>query len=301
MKTEKRPDKKLYIDLSRPPKVLLLGNGVLQLNNGMKWSELIAAISPSDVPERKMEGIPYAMQPEAACGTDVEEVQRKTAEAIRTAVPHEMLQQLTDLRFDAILTTNYTYEIEETLTGKHWSESRRRKSHTTLYGSPHVRYNTYKCNVVKDRNGREIPVFHVHGEKERKHSLVLSYYSYASSVYRLIDMNKRRQNTYEEKQQEEGLLECQGWLDYFLLGDVYAVGFGFDLSEFDIWWAMERKSREHADHGRLHAYMIGEKQDAAKSTMFEAMDVEEKYYRVEMGNYLSAYERMLIDLKKDLG
>ena len=39
-------------------------------------------------------------------------------------------------------------------------------------------------------------------------------------------------------------MECQGWLDYFLMGDVHAVGFGFDLSEFDIWWAIERKSRE---------------------------------------------------------
>ena len=126
---------------------------------------------------------------------------------------------------------------------------------------------------------------------------MLSYYSYANAVYHLIEMNKQRQNTYEEKQESGSLLECHGWLDYFLLGEVYAVGFGFDLSEFDIWWAIERKSREHARHGKLHAYMIGEEQDSARSTLFETMSVDEQFIRVEDKNYLKAYEKVLSELR----
>lgn len=290
--------RKLYIDPSSPPKVLLLGNGILQLNNGICWSDLIRSLSRSGSEEKNIDGIPFAMQPEAVCGTNVEEVQRKTAETIKNGEPHELLKQLVSLDFDAILTTNYTYEIEQTISEKDWTERSRRNSHTTLYGSPHVRYNTFKCNLVRGKNGREVPIFHIHGEKDRKHSLVLSYYSYANAVHHLIEMNKRRQNIYEEKQEVGNSLECHGWLDYFLLGDVYAVGFGFDFSEFDIWWAIERKSREHALHGQVHAYTIGDQPDHAKSTMFTSMNIEERFIKLLDDNYSEAYENILKDLKK---
>ena len=93
-------------------------------------------------------------------------------------------------------------------------------------------------------------------------------------------------------------MECHGWLDYFLLGDVFAVGFGFDFSEFDIWWAMERKSREHASHGQLHAYMIGDQPDQAKSAMFKTMDAEERFVKLQNGDYLTAYKKILAELEK---
>ncbi len=288
---------KLLIDTKKPPKVLLIGNGLLLLNNGMRWSDLIKALAPDPTAIPDVRGIPYAMQPEAVCGTDVENVQRLIAEKIESKEPHEILRQLVFMDFDAVLTTNYTYEIEEALTGGSWNENKRIKSHTTLYGSPHVRYNTYKCNLVKDINGREMPVFHIHGEQARKHSMVLSYYSYAEAVYRLIELNKRRKNSYEEHQKEGLPLSCKGWLDYFLLGDVYAVGFGFDLSEFDIWWAIERKSREHAAHGGFHIYTIAEKQDMAKSTMFKSMSVDEKYIHVANRQYESSYAKAIQCLK----
>lgn len=283
----------LLIDMRKTPKVLFLGNGVLLLNNGMGWSELLRTLSPlgKDVPD--VTGIPYAMQPEAIRGTDVEEVQRLISSNIRSQSPHEILRQLVFMDFDAIITTNYTYEIEDALLGGKWNENRRKKCHRTLHGSAHVRYNTYKCNLVKDINGREIPVFHIHGEKARKHSMVLSYYSYADAVYHLIEMNKSRKNEYEEHQESGVPLLCKGWLDYFLLGDVYAIGFGFDLSEFDVWWAIERKSREHAENGKVQAYMIAEEQDLAKSKMFQAMDVDERFLLVENKNYEQCYKVMM--------
>ena len=286
-------NEQLLIDMRKTPKVLFLGNGVLLLNNGMGWSELLQTLSPlgKDIPD--VTGIPYAMQPEAIRGTDVEEVQRLISSNIRSQSPHEILRQLVFMDFDAIITTNYTYEIEDALLGGKWNENRRKNCHRTLHGSAHVRYNTYKCNLVKDINGREIPVFHIHGEKARKHSMVLSYYSYADAVYHLIEMNKSRKNEYEEHQESGVPLLCKGWLDYFLLGDVYAIGFGFDLSEFDVWWEIERKSREHAENGKVHAYMIAEEQDLAKSKMFQTMDVDERFLPVENKNYEQCYRVMM--------
>ena len=288
----------VLIDMTKPPKVLMLGNGICLLNNGMGWSELLRSLQIKDEVIPDVTDIPYAMQPEAIRGTDVEEVQRLMATNLRSQSPHELLKQLVFMDFDAIITTNYTYEIENALLDGKWTENKRKKCHVTLYGSSHVRYNTYKCNLVKDINGREIPVFHIHGEQARKHSMVLSYYSYADAVYHLIEMNKQRKNEYAEHQLSGIPLLCKGWLDYFLLGEIYAIGFGFDLSEFDIWWAIERKNREYAQTGKMHAYMMGEEQDAAKSTMFKAMGVDERFLHVKKRQYEESYQQIVREIRK---
>ena len=78
---------------------------------------------------------------------------------------------------------------------------------------------------------------------------------------------------------------------------LYALGFGFDLSEFDIWWAVERKSREHAANGKIHAYMISQKQEREKSTMFLAMGVDERHVAVVNKRYEEAYLKIIDELK----
>ena len=292
--------RELLIDLNRIPNVLMLGNGILRLNGGGDWAALLRDIRTPPAVDTNLDGIPYAMQPECLCGTDVEEVQRKTALSIKTGKPHPILEELLCLPFDAILTTNYTYEIEEALTGKDWSDDKeRRKAFTALDGHPKVRHNTYICNLVRARDGRDVPVFHIHGEKARKHSLILSYYSYANSVFRLIELNRKRANTYQEYQSEGKQITCLSWLDYFLIGNVYAVGFGFDPSEFDVWWAIERKAREKAEHGKLKAYIIDNpEKHLPQDVLLPAMDAELTRISDEKG-YPGAYQSILTDIQGD--
>ena len=131
---------KLIIDTNDPPKVLFLGNGITLLgNNGMGWTQLLGTLCPDGETVPDVAGIPYAMQPEAIRGTDVEEVQRLIAGNLTSQIPHDVLKQLVFMDFDAILTTNYTYEIEDALTGGKWNESRRKVSHKTLFGSSYKR------------------------------------------------------------------------------------------------------------------------------------------------------------------
>ena len=193
----------LKLPMDRLPRVLLLGNGILRLGGGGDWGALLKEISLRDTLPN-LEKVPYAMRPECLCGVDVEEVQRRTAAAIvdGEADSRNVLKRLLSLPFDAILTTNYTYEIERALTGRPWTETARRKAFTVLDGSGHIRHNTCVCSLVKCVDGRAMPVFHIHGERGRKHSLVLSYYSYANAVARLIELNKKRENAYQEHQAE---------------------------------------------------------------------------------------------------
>lgn len=84
------------------------------------------------------------------------------------------------------------------------------------------------------------------------------------------------------------------------MGEVYSVGFGFDTSEFDIWWAIERKAREKAAHGLLHAFMIDEKDcDTPQKALFDAMEVEIHQYIATSG-YLASYEDVLAEIKAKL-
>lgn len=282
----------LMLDLVKPPRVLLLGNGLLRLAGGGDWSVLLRQLTdrPEDI---NLKDVPYAMQPEALCGTDVEEVQRRAAEAIDNSPVHKLLDALLHMDFDAILTTNFTYEIEEAISARPWSEYQRRRAFCALDGRTGVRHNTCTCNLIQRADGRETPVFHVHGEKGRKHSLVLSYYSYAKSVSKLCEFNQHRGNAYQETQLEGKSLVVQSWLDYFLMGDVYAVGLGFDTSEFDLWWAIERKAREKAAHGRMHAFMSEpQAKHLPQEALFRAMQVDYERYDTADG-YEAAYTRIV--------
>jgi hypothetical protein len=282
------------------PKVLLLGNGMLKLDDkGISWKELLQKIQM--IPgKRNVDILPMAMQPEALCGVDAEEVQRRVAAETKTLDKvNPLLCRLLELPFDAIVTTNYTYEVEETLSGNKWTEYRRKKTLNILHGSHNVNHNTFVCNMVETKEGRIVPVFHIHGEWSRKHSMILSYYSYANSLARLVEYNKVLGNQLYEHQVADESILCRCWLDYFIMGDVFSVGFGLDLSEFDIWWALERKAREIAKHGKFVAYI--EKNGAEETpqkSLLEAMDAECRYVYSQDIGYEEMYKRIVIECEK---
>ena len=261
---------------------------------GKSWDQLLAEIKTRDV-MFKTADVPYAMQPEVVCGVDVQEIQRKVAGAIENGICADpLLEKLLQLPFDAILTTNYTYGAEQILSGGRWNENARKRSFTALDGNVRVNHNSFICNAVETPNGRVIPVFHIHGEAARKHSMILSYYSYAGALARMVAYNRKLGNDLEERQKEQKEHVCGSWLDYFVMGDVWSVGFGLDVSEFDVWWAIERKAREKARHGRLHAFFDGAPDtQSAQKLLLEAMDAEAVYVPVKDGNYEAHYEEII--------
>ena len=39
------------------------------------------------------------------------------------------------------------------------------------------------------------------------------------------------------------LEDIQSWIDLFFISDVHVVGYGFDMSEIDLWWILNRRIR----------------------------------------------------------
>lgn len=46
-----------------------------------------------------------------------------------------------------------------------------------------------------------------------------------------------------EKRLENGELKIKYWIDHFFFSDVYIIGFGFDYSEIELWWILDRRRR----------------------------------------------------------
>ncbi len=246
----------ISLDPAKRPRVLLIGNGLLRLEGGISWDGLIARLDRRyDVSREELDRLPSSMRPEAVCGVDAEQTRKATARAVQgvdTPIAPE-LRQLLALDFDCILTTNYTYEVERVLCGERWTDSLREKARTVLDGSPKAHRNTSICYLF-ERSGKPLPVWHIHGDAMRSTSLVLSYYDYMDLVFRLKEYNRRLGNQITLDQEAGRPLQARSWLDYFIVGDVYCVGFGMGLCEFDLWWALERKSRENADVGTFYYY-----------------------------------------------
>jgi hypothetical protein len=86
------------------------------------------------------------------------------------------------------------------------------------------------------------------------------------------------------------------------MGDVVSVGFGLDLSEFDIWWALERKAREIAKHGKFVAYIEKKgAEETAQKLLLDAMDAECRYVYCRDNDYAELYKEIIQECEKMFG
>lgn len=73
-----------------------------------------------------------------------------------------------------------------------------------------------------------------------------------------------KRDSYFQRQKLQKSQIFDSWIDSFILGDVYVLGFGFDFSEIDLWWILNRKMREKAEKGKVYFYEMASEADYAK-------------------------------------
>lgn len=286
----------IMIPMDKPPKVLLLGNGLLRAAGGDGWDQLLKKIGTQDTEAEFVRETPVVLRTELLCGTDVEKIRNSVAEQIKTADVSKLprLRQLLAMDWDCILTTNYAYEVEEILLGKDFTETRRKKAVTNLRDGASRQDNVQLCYTIERKGHKPVQVWHIHGDVGRPSTLTLSHYSYAKAISRLLEMNAARKNAYQEHQEAGKDLQAASWLDWFIMGDVHCMGFGFDFAEFDIWWAIERKARENARHGDLYCHLTD--QHTAKAKLLERMGA--KVEVAEVADWDGHYARALANIEK---
>ena len=252
------PRYEVNLAAQRYPRVLLLGNGILRLRGGVSWESLLSRIAVNDeIPDHVLREIPLAMRVEALCGADVEGARLRAAAEFEPtdACVTDTLRRLLRLPWDCVLTTNYTYEAESVLMGKdRFDREDRQRTLACMDGSVYRKDNLHFCYIMERKGLPPLPVWHIHGDLGRPESMILSYYSYAKAISRLQKYNRQLKNAFQDAVEARRMVVPRSWTDWFILGDVYTVGFGYDFSEFDLWWAAERKARENARVGRLIAW-----------------------------------------------
>lgn len=253
------------------PQVLLLGNGILRTkDHKVEWKDVIKKLARDDYDDKtNWEGAPYSVQ--ASIITHYDDSKRwsryadyfdhtnSTEKESYKYVKSERINKLMQIPFDAVLTTNYTYEIENELKENYYQlKNKLRYAHTTSKKQGESEKNeedkTFLLrtfNRLKNVNGYEQDIWHVHGEVRRKSSLILTHDEYGRLISGIQRYSHDNGKKYEKDLEN---FKMKSWFDYLLLSDVYVLGLGFDFSELDLWWIVSRKQRCKSKYGKLFFY-----------------------------------------------
>lgn len=281
------------------PKVLFLGNGVNLNWGGLSWSALIKDFAKPNGPDFNLEAIkdmPSTMQIVAATGDHIDSRMEELCQRLLSidipAEETEYIKQLLDVPFDQIITTNYTYEIEKTIDPCYSRGTGRKSTFFTVdkidRGNDMMLHRFNRLGY----NGIERYIWHIHGIAYKPKSIIIGHYYYGkliSQVQSYIGAMMRRYKTAESKGDEYLPLS---WVDYFMTGDVYVLGFGMDLSEFDVWWLACCKKRNFPDS---HIYYLGNDITEEKMQLMRAYRIE--HIPIEASDYKAFYTNALKSLK----
>ena len=294
------------------PQVLLLGNGVNLACGGVSWSDLLKNISVrDDIPETLH--CPMPLQAILYTNNDLksamEDQKHKLFGSLATDEQKVFLQSILACGFTEILTTNYSYELEMVALGETIVDERplrKMADHTAKVLRVESKYLLHTYNRVYYK-GKENHIWHIHGEARKPDSMILGHYYYANLLGRMVKYAADNENRYENNAKSGRETEINSWLDAFILGDVYVLGFTFDVSEFDLWWLLNRKLREKAPHGRVYFFEPYSGGFNEKIELLKLLDVEhldcyvkrpDKNDPHKTDKYREFYDKALIEIKK---
>ena len=293
------------------PKILLLGNGIIRSFGGGSWNKLLSDISEPHIDENEVESIncPEPLKVILVTNDNVDAILKNNKALFfgdMTEQRADILRNLLSLGFDDILTTNYSYELEMAALGN--ASIKESRIVQLMYHTDEVKtaepkyllhtYNKASCNGIENR------IWHIHGEARKPCSMILGQYSYANLMGKFLEHNKKRGNMYMNCEKSNKRLKFSSWIDSFIIGDVYVLGFGFNLSEIDMWWLINRKKREKASHGKIYYYNLCknviDRETCARIRLLKTLGAEIIDIPVEEDKWSDAYYKALRDIEKKM-
>ncbi len=290
------------------PNVLILGNGLTR-GTSLSWAKLIQSIGRtganiSQYEEYNQDGsfkrfiIPNTILTLATSIIN-DGIRRKEYSKIFdcNAYPsNAYLKQLLSLPFDAILTTNYSYELESEIEPKYPCFSPDKKLH-------YVAISGRKQDPVfllhtRNSLGKAPDIWHIHGELRRPSSIVLTHDEYARFVQSITKYSSDRGRDYVNNKTD---LKFLSWVDYFILGNIYMLGLSMDFSEFDLWWLLGRRLREKAGKGTFVFYEGEKGSELTKQQALRDINATVETFNIKTetsADYALFYQKAIDDLQK---
>ncbi len=280
------------------PKVLLLGNGINRAFEGDSWENLIASINQNKkIPDVEKLTSPMPLQAILVTEDNLDVIlknkQTEMFGKIKDNNQRATLNDILTMGFDHILTTNYSYELElaglnaESVNEKQIIKTQKVNiSDGINKAEPKYLLHTYNQLTV---NGVSNNIWHIHGEARKLSSMVIGHYYYCNLLQKCKMLADKRKYGINR--------EIKSWIDAFILGDIYVLGFGFGLSEIDLWWLVNRKKREKTDVGKIYFY---DKSDGKtydeKKDLLRILGVE--VINIDIEDYKDYYKAALEDISK---
>ena len=207
------------------PKVLFLGNGLFY--HECSWDQFIDKCKRSDLPDSLWNdlkaSIPYSIRANIACDFDDKARREKYIAQLQSLQNNTQIYQkqnfllktLLEMPFDAILTTNYTYQIENCLDRSFVETSNFQKN------------SKYACSTQKDMDVKFLlhtfnqvdnhEIWHIHGEARKKSSMVLTHDEYGRLS---TEIGKYFHDAMERYMDESEEFTVFTWMDYMIFDDV---------------------------------------------------------------------------------
>lgn len=286
------------------PQVLLLGNGLNLCFGGSDWKASIGSVWKNPkISAEQAKNIPFPLQVVVGTNDDLDNALREKPDFLYGLDclddASQLLRTLACIRFDHILTTNYSYEIERILNSKvdrRGDYCKHLITHTDGSKIAESKYMLHTYNSIQYGNHLH-KIWHIHGEARKPNSVILGHYYYGKLLGKYISELDKRKNIQQELQKNAKPPRISSWLDAFIMGDVYILGFGYDFSERDMWWLLNRKKRENAQHGTVifyePSYGKGEKFALLEAYGAEIADLE---CREKNPDYLAFYQKAIRDI-----
>ena len=290
----------------KTPQVLLLGNGLNRAYQGTGWGELIESIwTNKRIASQGVHDAPFPLQAVIATDDSLNKKLKEKPDAFYGGESIDEIrapiEQLLDIRFDHILTTNYSYEIERVAcpsVGRDGKYCKKLMTHTNARNTAESKYLLHTYNQIPYK-GFVNKIWHIHGEIRKPQSVVLGHYYYGNLLGRYIAELDKRKYGQELRQKKHMPPIMNSWIDAFIMGDVYVLGFGYDFSELDMWWLLNRKKREKARHGKVIFYEPSFGQELKLSLLDTySVQIQNMGFRTENPDYKAFYELAISDIQE---
>ena len=253
------------------PQILLIGNGLEYKSGQLSWEALLDSLRVEQslpIPQQEQEKLPFPLlyhllttpspAPPHLTMDDLKNENRRLTEAMDKLChkSNEYLERLPALGMDHIMTTNYSYCAEQAFFPGEDFCKQRTKHLFYLEKNPKtgqsVLERDYKLHTgyLAQSSGKNVGIWHIHGEAAVGSSVVLGHDRYGR-LLRRIELECRR--CCANSGAPEGR-QFTSWPELFLYGDVYILGLGLEPNEFDLWWLLRRKQREVNSQGRTFFY-----------------------------------------------
>ncbi len=228
-------------------KVLLLGNGINDVDIHYQWKDLInnlIAKVGGGVVIKQDKQKPFPLLYEEifvrAVNMGWDEIKLKSfiAEDVSNLVVTDVHRKILSMNIQDIVTTNYDFTLEKVIA----------EEPDSLLNSGLVNEKLYSIFRHFEIDKRRF--WHVHGDANYPKSINLGYEHYSGSLQHMRnyvvsgpDYTNVSKKSLIKRIKAGEPIEITSWIDHFFLNNIYIVGLTLDFIEIDLWWLLTIRKR----------------------------------------------------------